>query len=83
MYSPNRINLEDQADVMLWADNLAISVEQLHEVVAKVGPMVPSVRFYVKKSTQERKPSAPERAPRQNAIAGAVTPATVFPSMMT
>jgi hypothetical protein len=55
MIPHNRINLEDHADVMLWADNLSISVEQLREIVAKVGPMIPSVSFYAKKTANNRK----------------------------
>jgi Protein of unknown function (DUF3606) len=48
--SPNRIDLDDPANVMLWADMMSISVERLREIVARVGPMAPAVKFYVAKS---------------------------------
>jgi hypothetical protein len=48
--SPNRIDLDDPANVMLWADMMSISVERLREIVARVGPMVPAVKFYAAKS---------------------------------
>jgi hypothetical protein len=55
MISHNRINLEDHAEVMLLADNLSISIEHLKEIVAKVGPMIPSVSYYAKKTANDRK----------------------------
>jgi diguanylate cyclase (GGDEF)-like protein/PAS domain S-box-containing protein len=44
--NPNRLNLADDAEVLLWADDLSISVEQLREIAAKVGPMRAAIRFY-------------------------------------
>jgi Protein of unknown function (DUF3606) len=55
MHAHNRINLDDPAELLLWADHLEITVERLREIVARVGPMAPSVAFYAKKSGQERK----------------------------
>jgi Protein of unknown function (DUF3606) len=57
MHAHNRINLDDQAEVLLWADHLSITVERLREIVARVGPMAPSVAFYAKKAGVERTPS--------------------------
>jgi EAL domain-containing protein (putative c-di-GMP-specific phosphodiesterase class I) len=45
--NPNRLDLDNTADVLLWADDLSISVERLHEIVDKVGPMRAAIRFYV------------------------------------
>ncbi len=46
--NPNRLDLCNHADVLLWADDLSISVKRLREVVAKVGPMRAAVRSYMK-----------------------------------
>ena len=51
--NPNRLDLGNDADILLWADDLAISVERLRDIVAKVGPMRAAVRFYV--AATERK----------------------------
>ncbi len=52
--NPNRIDLEDPAAVMLWADMLSITPDRLVEIVRKVGPMSASVRFYATKLGTER-----------------------------
>jgi Protein of unknown function (DUF3606) len=62
MHAHNRINLEDQAELLLWADHLSITIERLREIVARVGPMAASVAFYAKKSGQERKTTPGQRA---------------------
>ncbi len=77
MNSSNRINLQDPADVLLWADTLSIPVEQLHDIVARVGPMAPAVRYYAMKVAQQQRPA------RQKAMAGADTPLSELPSMRT
>ncbi len=50
--NPNRLDVSNLADVMLWADDLSIPVERLLEVVKKVGPMRAAIRFYVNTSRQ-------------------------------
>ena len=42
----NRLDLGDRAAVMLCADELAISPDQLKDIVAKVGPMRAAIRCY-------------------------------------
>ena len=63
MHAHNRINLEDQAEALLWADHLSISVERLREIIARVGPMATAVAFYAKKAGQEKR-NVPEPRPR-------------------
>jgi len=53
--NPNRINLDNRAEVLLWADMLAISAERLVEIAGKVGPMSAAVRFYAARLDKERK----------------------------
>jgi hypothetical protein len=53
--NPNRIDLDDHAQVMLWADMLAISDDRLVEIARKVGPMSAAVRFYASKLGDDRK----------------------------
>ncbi len=50
--TPNRLNLADPAEVLLWADDLGISVEDLCAIVAKVGPMRAAIRFYASTSSR-------------------------------
>ena len=47
LVNPNRLDQADRAEVLLWADDLSISVARLLEIVAKVGPMRAAIRFYV------------------------------------
>jgi diguanylate cyclase (GGDEF)-like protein/PAS domain S-box-containing protein len=60
--NPNRLDVNNPADVLLWADDLSVSVDRLREVVAKVGPMRAAVRFYLKADTKV------ERAIATNAV---------------
>jgi len=53
--NPNRINVDDRAEVLLWADLLSISAERLIEIAGKVGPMSAAVRFYASKMEREKK----------------------------
>lgn len=55
--NPNRIDLDDEAAVLLWSDMLSITSDQLVEIVRKVGPMTAAVRFYAAKLATERKPA--------------------------
>ena len=45
--NPNRLAVREMADVLLWADDLSISVDRLLEIVEKVGPMRAAIRGYV------------------------------------
>ncbi len=60
--NPNRIDLDDRAQVMLWADMLAISADRLVEIAGKVGPMSAAIRFYATKFGDERQPPATGRS---------------------
>ena len=53
--NPNRIDLDDRAQVLLWADLLAIPAERLVEIARKVGPMSAAIRFYASKLGDDRK----------------------------
>ena len=53
--NPNRIDVDNRAEVLLWADMLAISAERLMEIATKVGPMSAAVRFYASKLEPERR----------------------------
>ncbi len=55
--NPNRIDLDNPADVMLWSDMLSITTEQLIEIVQKIGPMSAAVRFYATRLGAERRPA--------------------------
>ena len=48
--NPNCLDINNTADVMLWADDLGISIERLHEIVDKVGPMRAAIKFYANAS---------------------------------
>ena len=58
MLISNRIDLDNEADVLLWADTLSITKEQLREIVAKVGPMPAAVRFYASRTVEVPKAGA-------------------------
>lgn len=45
--NPNRLAIDEPAEVLLWADDLSISAERLREIVEKVGPMRAAIRGYV------------------------------------
>lgn len=53
--SLNQLDPADTAEVALFADVLSISSEHLLEIVAKVGPMRPAIRFYAMRSVNERR----------------------------
>lgn len=56
-HSMNRLDVNDASEMALFADSLSIPVERLQEIVAKIGPMRPAIRFFVAKSATERKSS--------------------------
>ena len=53
---PNRLDVDNFAEVMLCADDLSISAEELRRIVTKVGPMRAAIRYYVQ-STQRSVPA--------------------------
>ena len=53
--SPNQLDPTDAAEVALFADALSITSEALLEIVAKVGPMRPAIRFYALRGAKETK----------------------------
>ena len=46
------LDLEDPAEMMLWADALSISMDRLRDIVSKVGPMRAAIRCYVMAEAQ-------------------------------
>ena len=49
LINPNRINIEEEAELNWWSEILNVSKEQIKEAVDSVGAFPGAVKYYLKK----------------------------------